>query len=74
MTKTKTPITVDQKLKELAIAYSLACEFDYCPDEDRYDEAKEYFGEFDESVLIQNSGRRPDEIASHIIGLVLGTK
>lgn len=66
--------TTDQRLKELAIAYTLACEFDYCPDTDQYEEAKEYFGEFDLSILINNSGRRPDEIASHIIGLILQSK
>lgn len=59
------------KLKKLNVAYKASLEFDYCPEEDQIDRLKELFDinisdEDLKETLIDNSGRRPDEIAREI--------
>lgn len=63
-----------RKLKNLAIAYKLAGEFDYCPSEDQYEEAKEFYGDFPKIVLIEHQGSRQDEIASMLVDEVLSER
>ena len=59
------------KLKQLSVAYRAALEFDYCPEEDKLNDVKELLitiltdGQISEA-LVENSGRRPDEIAMEI--------
>ncbi len=55
-----------QALKDLAEAYELAQEFDYCPDSK--DEAEEFLGRSVRQAVIDNySGNRADEIARMIV-------
>lgn len=55
-----------QTLKDMAMAYELASEFDHCPDNQA--SAEEYLGEKVPIHVLQNySGLRPDEIANRII-------
>lgn len=59
------------KLKLLRAAYLAALEFDYCPEEDEVEDVQSLV-DTDLTVtrlkeaLIENSGRRPDEIANEI--------
>ena len=61
----------EKKLVQLAIAYKLACEFDYCPD------SIEDIGDFmsvDKNVkeaIKKYSGNRPDEIARMLVAEIL---
>lgn len=58
------------ELKELAIAYELACEFDYCPD--NLAEARRFYGKkVTQSILDKHSGSRPDELARMLVTAVL---
>lgn len=63
-----------KNLKDLAIAYRLASEFDYCPSEDRYEEAVDYYGEFDKKILVEYQGNTMDEIAKMLVEEILCKK
>ena len=63
------------KLKKLNCAYKAALEFDYCPEPSKIKKVKELFeptiSDKDlKDALLDNSGRRPDEIASEISDLI----
>lgn len=64
-----------QKLKKLNAAYIAALEYDYCPDESHAKKINKMFktgltnSELEES-LIDNQGRRPDEIAGEMSDLI----
>jgi hypothetical protein len=60
------------KLTELALAYKLACEFDYCPDiEEREKAEKVLRREVPDNVFYSYSGNSPDEIARMLVNEVL---
>lgn len=56
------------ELKELAIAYELSQEFDYCPDDLK--EALAFRPDVTQSILDKWSGCRPDEIVREIIRMI----
>lgn len=72
----KKKLLKEQTLKQMAIAYKLACESDYCPDESELDEALDTLGsKFNpkdvEQALASFQGNRPDEIARMLVDEVL---
>lgn len=57
-----------QELKELAIAYDLSCEFDYCPSKEEKESAENFYGEtISDNVFKNYSGNRSDEIARMLV-------
>lgn len=58
------------KLKLAAIAYKISMEFDYCPQPDEYEDAKNFYGDFPLEVLEVWQGLRGDEIARDIVSRI----
>ena len=63
------------KLKKLAAAYIASLEYDRCPDSDSAEDVMQLFEpklslKELEGALNDNSGRRPDEIASTMVRLI----
>jgi hypothetical protein len=64
-----TPVKITQ-LKVLAIAYRVACEYDYMPGDDCQKEVEEYLGKPVPTDVFEYSGLSPDEITNKIIRLI----
>jgi len=56
-----------KKLKTLASAYDLAEEYDYVPEKDQFEEAKEICGDFDNEEMLEYIGLRHDEVINALI-------
>lgn len=57
-------------LKEAALAFEIALEYDYCPDSKAIGEVQEMFPDATESTLEKYRGLRSDEIANRLVRLI----
>ena len=58
------------ELKEAALAYRVACEYDYCPGSEEHKSVTKEICKIKKSTLDRWQGLRPDEIVGSICNLI----